>query len=131
MRPDLAKLTTERERRGSKHCASLKYGGRVHIIHDPEHAYDNEYGGFRSSARHRHRDNKSFSDVLNPIRGALRKNVGRPWDKVYSEFCQYLDRRSVSGLHIFDHLCGRSGEVTINGLYIGDDGKVYQYPYGG
>jgi len=130
MRSDIAKLTTEKERRGSSSCASKKYGGKIHIVHNQEHDYEDEFGGFYSSARHRHQNNKSFSDVLSPIRGALRKNVGRPWDDVYSEFCQFLDRRSVSGIHIFDHLCGRGGEVTTKGLYV-EDGKVYEYPAGG
>lgn len=136
MRPDLAKLTTEKERRGSSGY-SKKYGGKVRIVHDDEHDYEEEFGGFRSSSRRRAYgwNCKEFSDVLAPLRGALRKNVGRPWDKVYSEFCEVLDRRSLSGIHIFSHLVGfkngRGGEVTVNGLFIGEDGKVYEYPYGG
>ena len=130
MRADIAKLTTERERRGSSHCHSKKYGGRVRIIHDEEHDYENEFGGFRSSSRHRHQDSKDLSDVLTPLRGALRANLGRPWDKVYSEFCQFLDRRSVSGIHIFSHLCGNFGMVTHRGLYVGEDNKVYEHSAG-
>lgn len=129
----MAKLTTERERRGRGYASAFKtkYGGKVRINPDPDHQYDNEFGGYRSSARRRHQEHKEFSDVLNPLRGALRANLGRPWDKVYSEFCEHLDRRSVSGIHIFGHLCGRGGEVEVRGLYVGENGKVYKYPDGG
>ena len=41
----------------------------------------------------------------------LRKQVGRPWDKVYSELSQTLDRRSLSGRHIWTHV---RQEVTID-----------------
>lgn len=122
MRPDLAKCTTERERRGARgKCFKTKYGGKVKVHPDPEHDYLGEYGGFRSSARHRHWEYKDFTDVLNPLRGAIRKNLGRPWDKVFSEFCQVLDRRGVSGYHIWTHLMQ---EVTTK-TYI-KDGKVLE-----
>lgn len=134
MRSDIAKLTTEKERRGGN-AETKKYGGKVRIVHNDEHDYEDEFGGFHSSARKRAYgyDCKEFSDVLGPLRGALRKNLGRPWDKVYSEFCKFLDRRSVSGIHIFGHLCGRGGEVTVKGLYVGEDGKVWEHRagYGG
>jgi hypothetical protein len=39
----------------------------------------------------------SFGDHISPLRGFLRKNVGRPWDKVYSEFCEHADPRGVRG----------------------------------
>lgn len=115
MRNDLAKLTTERERRGSNGI-SKKYGGRVRIVHDPEHDYEDEVGGFHSSARRRvwGYDAKEFSDVLNPLLGNLRKNVGRPWNDVFSEFCACLDRRSNSGYHIYTHLMM---EVTTNAFF--------------
>jgi hypothetical protein len=104
MRKDIAKLTTERPRAGRGGAVTKKYGGRVHIIHDPDHLYEKEHGGFHSSARRRHPTHKHLTDALNPLTRALDKNVGRPWDDVYSEFCQSLDRRSVAGLHIWGHL---------------------------
>lgn len=129
MRKDLAKCTTESPRAGAKgKCYKTKYGGRVHIHPDPDHDYPNEHGGYRSSARKRHWEYKSFTDVLNPLRGAIRSNLGRPWDDVYSEFAQLLDRRSVSGIHIWGHFLD---EVAIN-TYMGVDGNVYcKSGYGG
>jgi hypothetical protein len=131
MRPDLAKVTTESPRTGRASAIAKKYGGKVRIVHDPDHLYENEVGGFHSSARRRHDNYKHFSDFLSPLYGAIRTNVGRPWDDVYSEFCQFLDRRGVSGYHIFTHLCGSFGEVKTTGLYEGADGVVYEYRAGG
>jgi hypothetical protein len=54
-----------------------------------------------SAGRHK---TKWFTDVLNPLERFLHKNVNRPWDKVYAEVCTGLDRRSVSGNHVFQHL---------------------------
>jgi hypothetical protein len=123
MRPDLAKCTTERPRSGGSlaSCHKLKFGGRVPVHPEPEHDYPNEYGGFKSSARNRHSESKNFTDALGALRGNIRKNVGRPWDKVYSEFCRLLDRRSLSGYHIWQHLMW---EVQLN-TYI-RDGVVYE-----
>lgn len=132
MRSDIAKLTTEHERRSGT-GESKKYGGKIKVVHNSDHEYEEEYGGFRSSSRRRAYgyNYKEFSDVLNPLRGALRANLGRPWNDVYSEFCQHLDRRSVAGIHIFGHLCGRNGAVITNGLYVDEGGNVCKYPDGG
>ena len=125
MRPDLAKLTTEHERVGSSN-PSLKHGGRVRIVHDPDHDYPDEYGGFRPSSRRRYPYpmDKEFTDVLSPLRGTLRKNLGRPWDKIYSEFCKVLDRRSISGYHIWTHLM----DMVSTKAYRGADGHFYEIP---
>lgn len=47
---------------------------------------------------------KRFNEHLNPLRGLIHKNVGRRWDKVYSELCAVFDKRSVINQHILDHL---------------------------
>jgi hypothetical protein len=129
MRDDLAKCTTERERRGGGFaaCYKLKFGGKVRIDPDPEHEYPDEFGGFHSSARRRHYEHKEFSDVLNPLRGNLRAAIGKRWDDVYSEFANKLDRRSLSGYHIWTHLMQ---EISVN-TYI-EDGRIYEISkYGG
>lgn len=130
MRRDLAKCTTERPRNGRSWAITKKYGGRVRINPDPEHDYPEEYGGFRSSSRKRQANAKGFSDFLSPLRSAIRKNVGRPWNKVFGEFCEALDRRGLSGYHIWTHLMW---EVATN-TFLGEDGEVYgrpQRPFGG
>ncbi|NEO84155.1 MAG: hypothetical protein F6J87_07870, partial [Spirulina sp. SIO3F2] len=44
------------------------------------------------------------SDHLGPLRKFLRSKVGQPWDEVYSELCQKLDRKTLLGQHVIDHL---------------------------
>lgn len=51
-----------------------------------------------SGSKKEHRDN------INPLYGFLRKNVGRPYDNVYSELCQRYDRRRIDGWHLHSHL---------------------------
>ena len=64
---------------------------------------------------------KELSDLINPLKRYLRSCVGRPWNKVHSELSRKLDRRSVSGSHIWDHvMC----EIETD-CYIGDDGLAY------
>jgi hypothetical protein len=39
-------------------------------------------------------DRKSLNEYLNPLIRYLNKNVGRPWDKVYSDICKNMDKRT-------------------------------------
>ncbi len=65
---------------------------------------------------------KDFSDLLGPLKKYLRKQVGRPWDKVYSELSETLDKRSLSGIHIWGHV---RDEVATN-CYVGVSGKIWE-----
>jgi len=47
---------------------------------------------------------KHFNEHLGPLRRLLDSNVGRPWNKVYSEICQHVDRGNVVQKHILTHL---------------------------
>lgn len=49
-------------------------------------------------------DIKSFGENLNPLWRYLQKQVGRPWNQIFSEICENMDRRSAVGGHIFQHL---------------------------
>lgn len=125
MKPYFSKLLTEKERRGSR-ARSKKTGGRVRYI--PDHDYDEEPIRLPISRRRQYGyDGKELSDSLNPLFGILLKNVGRPWDKVYSELCAGLDRRSVSGLHVFQHM----KDYVETKTFIGPDGSVWAYDRGG
>src|ERR1700728_1507846 len=102
----MSKLLTEAERYGSSN-PSQKWGKRLR--YDPDSDYEDEFiGRVSMSRRSRHRSHKilskDLSDVLNPLEGYLHKSKGWPWDDVYSEICKNLDRRSVTGLHVFTHL---------------------------
>src|SRR5262247_4117913 len=85
MRDDMSKVVIERPRSGH----SLPgYKTRLRIRHyDPEKDYEDlpkRVSGSRSKYV-RAGETKYFSDFLSPLRRFLRTNVGRPWDKVYSE----------------------------------------------
>jgi hypothetical protein len=120
MRSDIAKVVTERPRRGHGN-PSKKWGRRLRKNeyeaedHGPKRApiaRSNQYGW----------NPKEFSDLLGPLRRYLRKQVGRPWDKVWSEITRNLDRRSLSGQHIFDHI---QWEVEQHVL-VSRDGGMYR-----
>ena len=119
MRNDMAKVVIERPRRGHGNT-SKKWGRRL-----GKNEYDAEdHGPTRAPIARHHQygwNAKEFSDVLGPLRRYLRKQVGRPWNKVWSEISRILDNRSLSGQHIFDHI---QWEVTQHAC-IGTDGCVY------
>jgi len=47
---------------------------------------------------------KWFDDHLSPLKRWLRKQVNRPWDKIYSELVSTVDTRTVVGQHLIDHV---------------------------
>ena len=49
-------------------------------------------------------DRKFLNENLAPLLRYLRSQVGRPWDKVYGEICQRINRDSAVQLHIWQHL---------------------------
>ena len=118
----MKKVVVERPRWGSRQ-RNRKFGARLKYV--PDHDYDEQpkrprgfeaYGGER----------KEFTDVLGPLKGFLRKNVGRPWDKVYSELCAGLDKRKVTGWHIFTHV----EQFVEKNCYFAVDGTPYAQRWG-
>ena len=63
---------------------------------------------------------KYFGDNVKPLKRFLNSKVGQNWDKVYSELSGKMDKRSVSGQHLFEHLFQY---VETDTAWI--DGKVY------
>ena len=119
MRNDMAKVVTEAPRRGHRN-PSKKWGRRL-----TTDEYDSDDHGPSRAPMARYRqygwNAKEFSDVLGPLRRYLRKQVGRPWDQVWSEITHTLDSRSLTGQHIFDHI---RWEVEQD-AWIGEDGRLY------
>lgn len=65
-------------------------------------------------------NSKSSTDFLNPLIGFLHKNVGRPWNKVYSEICENLRMDSVTQRHVRSHVYD-----TVNkDVQIREDGAI-------
>lgn len=124
MRKDMGKIITERPRHGSsnpniKTRMSIPWKG-----HDADYEIDKR----QSSSRHRIHgyDAKSFTDVLGPLYHYLDKQVGRPWNKVYSELCEFLDKRKVTHAHVFTHI----DQHVEKDVYKGVDRRWHSRPYG-
>src|SRR5215471_3836174 len=121
MRSDMHKVVVERERHGSTR-KNRKWGKRFPFVDD--HDYEDQPKFVSSGRRRQYGPHcKWFTDVLGPLEGLLRKNIGRPWDNVYSELRRGLDVRKVTGLHIFQHL---EQMVDLN-CFEDEDGKVRSY----
>jgi len=70
---------------------------------------------------------KEFSDLISPLERFIHSSVGKNWDKLYSEICQKLPVRSLSGFHIVkQHLYWM---VDVNPIY--HDREYYHSRYAG
>ncbi|TXH73230.1 MAG: hypothetical protein E6Q88_05530 [Lysobacteraceae bacterium] len=92
MREDMYKVIVERPR-----------GGRGWKLEYPSPS-DPEMSPRRESLRSRHQRRKWLNENLRPLERYLASQVGRPWDKVFSEICAGIDRRNTVQQHIHLHL---------------------------
>ncbi|HEY4210284.1 MAG TPA: hypothetical protein VGM84_02280 [Steroidobacteraceae bacterium] len=60
-------------------------------------------GPMRLGMRARY-DHLDLNENLQPLRRYLQAQIGRPWDKVYSEICARIDRRNTVQQHIHQHI---------------------------
>lgn len=106
MRADMGKVLVERPRvragfvqgrTGRRYVKSVRQG-----IASGEGSPACE--GIKRRYRGGHGRMKHFNEHLGPLRRYLDSNVGRPWDKVYSEICKHIDRGNVVQKHILTHL---------------------------
>jgi hypothetical protein len=121
MRSDLNKQLCERER----HRSYDRYGNYRHL-RKFNRTGDEELSGLPTREGMKHRyvngwNTKDLNENLNPLWGAVRKNVGRRWDAFYSDICKVFDKRSVVNQHILDHLF----QEVEREVYVGDDDKLY------
>jgi hypothetical protein len=103
MRADMHKVIVERPRYGS-HRPNSRTGLRLardRIAHALYEGADHDGGPLRPQAARR---DKEFNEHLGPLRRFLRRQVGRPWDKIHSEIRERIDTRSALGLHVMQHL---------------------------
>ena len=87
MREDMFKVIVERPRWGSRHAARSKL--RYDKVPDRKHATG------RRMVLESEGWTKCLNENLAPLKRYLSKQVGRPWDKVYSEICEHLDTSST------------------------------------
>lgn len=73
---------------------------------------------------------KHFTDVLGPLYRFLLKQVGRPWDAVYSEFARNLPKTSLQNRHIYTHLWQfvEKHVVIIDGVACYSAGRAHGVP---
>lgn len=125
MRSDMKKVVVERPR-GQSYVPNRKFGARLPYV--PDHDYDEQpkHVGISASYRDYGYSEKWFTDVLGPLKRFLEKNVGRPWNDVYSEMCACLDKRKATGQHIFDHAM----DMVETNCFLGANGKVCHLRWG-
>jgi hypothetical protein len=104
MRKDFPQLLTERERR-----KPYDYGSKSAPTRDER---DLEYAHARANARKMEgmrprgngRGRKDLNENLRPLYNYLRKQIGRPWNKVFSEISQVSPNKNQVLAHVYTHV---------------------------
>lgn len=99
MRKDMAKVIVERPRLGVR-SADKRKPGRTRVVVDD----DGEPLRAREPVRAKPGKTKSLNENLSPLKRYLAGNVGRPWNKVFSEISEHLRPTSTVQQHVRDHL---------------------------
>jgi len=97
----MQKLIVERPRWGSTIRKSRHRLSDDEVASAVACAEEYDSGAGRASSARR---DKCLNENLAPLRRYLQSQVGRPWDKVFSEIRANLDTRSAIGLHVMQHL---------------------------
>ena len=92
MREDMYKVIVERPRRG---------GG---VQGDGRNWRNSRDRGAHLGMQRGYASRKWLNENLAPLKRWLHKQVHRPWDAVYSELSQGIDRRNPVQAHIYQHL---------------------------
>jgi hypothetical protein len=97
MRPDMAKVIVERPRHGSRARGQGKgYRKKIGRIPWEDQPHRERIKPFNYS--------KTLNEHLGPLRRYLLSQVGRPWNKVFSEICAHINRRNPVQDHVRDHV---------------------------
>ena len=115
MRKDMSKKLVDTRRLGNgRNSKNMRYRRERLILEE----YEDEEGNIitdiadsnlctkKTGIRDQSWDRKQFGENLNPLWRYLQSQVNKNWDKVYSDICEHMDRRSAVGGHIFEHLWG-------------------------
>ena len=117
MRKDMAKVIVERSRRGGDGGRSVPLKGYLKNVpledRPTKEGMRRPYGWSR----------KELNENLKPLKRYLRRQVGRPWNDVYSEISQHLRPTNAVQQHVRDHV---RSEVELHARVI--DGVVYDQP---
>jgi hypothetical protein len=91
MREDMYKVIVERPRRGKEGDA---FAARL----------CNDFDGPTRLGMRAGYGYRSLNENLAPLRRYLHAQIGRPWNKVFSEICAGIDRRNTVQQHIHQHI---------------------------
>ncbi len=94
-------------RRGTR-SKQMKGYNNTFLRNNFEHARQYESIRFKHGGGTKH-----FNDNLEPMMRFLNSKVGKNWNKVHSELCTQLSKKTVPGLHVFNHLYDFVFEKTI------------------
>ncbi|MBX3430395.1 MAG: hypothetical protein KF779_12520 [Hyphomonadaceae bacterium] len=96
----MSKVIVERPRTG-RAWAGLR-PGRTRALVDDDGEPIKAKGAREPKGREQ--KTKALNETLNPLKRYLASNVGRPWNKVYSEINEHLKPTSTVQQHVRDHL---------------------------
>ena len=135
MRKDMSKVIVERPRLG-RSAAGLR-SGRTRMLTDDD-GEPIKAKGAREPKKPQTKT-KMLNETLNPLKRYLASNVGRPWNKVYSEISEHLKPTSTVQQHVRDHIEDfvaiktrmKSGVVMVTQRYGGERplDEVWSYFY--
>ena len=111
MRRDMVKVLTERTRAGGGDSGRLAFNRlnrtreRYYVegYEDVEEDCSPKFESIRKPHK-THYSGKSFTDLLGPLQAYLRKQVGRPWDDVWSDICKVMKGNGSQANHLKDHV---------------------------
>jgi hypothetical protein len=99
MRSDMAKVIVEKPRR--KGWAGKRPKGYRQRLR----AFGSDGPPIREGVKARWQGGtKSLNEHLGPLRRYLDSQVGRPWDRIFSEICAHINRNSAVQDHVRDHI---------------------------
>ena len=113
MRKDMKHKLVDTRRSGSgRNSKNMRYRRQRLILDEYEDDKGNLITDIADSVIHSHKtgirdqswDRKQFGENLAPLKRFVQSKVGKNWDKVYSEICEFCDKNGAVSGHIFDHL---------------------------
>lgn len=127
MRKDMSKVIVERPRLG-RAWAKVRPPGRSAALEDEDGEPLRAVKPARTPKRTKTQKTKGLNENLAPLRRYLGKQVGRPWNKVFSEISEHLKPTSTVQQHVRDHIDDfvavqtrmRAGKVVVTGKWGGE-----------
>lgn len=106
MRTDMSKVIVERPRPGSSRRGGRRFG-RIDVKH--VEAHEDWHDPLPARIGHKRliaygRDRKHLNENLQPLRRFLATQVGRPWNKVWSDISAHVRADNTVQQHVRDHI---------------------------